>query len=864
MHPDDPTAPASPTADDHPDRIGSYRILSVLGEGGMGVVYLAAQTEPVRRDVALKILKLGMDTRQIVARFEAERQALAVMEHPGIAKVYDAGATSAGRPYFVMERVEGVPITEYCDAHRLGVHDRVRLVAQVCRAVQHAHQKGVIHRDLKPSNVLVTVSDDAPLCKIIDFGIAKAIEQRVEDGTRLTQVDQTLGTPAYMSPEQVHSAGQDIDTRSDIYSIGVLLYELLAGVLPFEPQAYHGWALRAQHLIGEPRAPGARYAGLGADVQAAIAERRRLDPAALRRQLRGELDWVVMRALEQDRERRYETANGMARDLDRFLANEPVAASPPSRAYQVRKFVRRHRAGVAFAAVLAMLLLGFAGAMGVQAGRVSRARDLAVVRQGQAEDLIGFMLGDLRDKLTPVGRLDILDDVGQRALAYFAAVPESELSDEELFRRAEAIRQLGEVRLDQGTLDAAMEAFREALALTQQLAARDPLNSEWQLGLGNAHFWVGEVLRRQGDLDGALAEFEAYRDLAQRLVQRDSTNLGWQQELAYGYTNVGAVAYARRDLVRAVDALSRVADVQRRLIASDTANRELQFELSDRLNFLGAALEESGDLAGARVQLLADVALKRALLEEEPEHTRWLSRLGASLSYVAANSNVLGMPDSALAYYREELAHVTALVERDAANAAWRRNLAVSSARVGLGLMERGDLAAAAPLIERGLTLTTELVATNPAQRSWRVELGNRRRDVAVLALAQGRTRASLSAASRSIAAIDSVLVETPDSRSVQRNLALSYLERGRAWQSAGRSDSAHADWTRAAALLEEQAVDSREWLVLDPYARTLLHLGRHDDAGRIIARLQNMGYRDRSFLQFIDAQRGHPARTTR
>jgi eukaryotic-like serine/threonine-protein kinase len=248
----DPGGPdrIGPSRGEDPDRIGPYRILRVLGEGGMGVVYLAEQTEPVRRQDALKILKLGMDTRQVVARFDSERQALAVMEHAGIAKVFDAGATEAGRPFFVMERVDGVPITEFCDDHALGLRERVRLFVQVCRAVQHAHQKGVIHRDLKPSNVLVTEADGAPLCKIIDFGIARATEQSAEERTRLTQHDQSLGTPAYMSPEQAIGSDLDIDTRTDIYSLGVLLYELLAGVLPFEPEAYRGWAFLAPHDQG--------------------------------------------------------------------------------------------------------------------------------------------------------------------------------------------------------------------------------------------------------------------------------------------------------------------------------------------------------------------------------------------------------------------------------------------------------------------------------------------------------------------------------------------------------------------------------------------------------------------------------------
>jgi eukaryotic-like serine/threonine-protein kinase len=856
-----PDVPAP--ADTHPDRIGGYRLLRVLGEGGMGVVYLAEQLEPVRREVALKVLKPGMDTRQIVARFAAERQALAVMEHPGIAHVFDAGVTEAGRPFFVMERVDGVPITEYCDAQRLDVRARIRLFAMLCRAVQHAHQKGVIHRDLKPSNVLVTAGDGAALCKIIDFGIAKAIQPDDSAATRLTHVDQSPGTPAYMSPEQIDAAGRDIDTRSDIYSLGVLLYELLAGVLPFDADAYRGWALIAQQLARDAPAPSARFHALEPELRARIAEQRQTDPAGLRRALRGELDWIVGRALEKERERRYETATGLAIDLDRFLADEPVSAGPPSRAYRARKFVRRNRIGVVFAAVLAFVLVGFAGAMGVQAERVARARDLAVARQGQAEDLIGFMVGDLRAKLTPVGRLDILDDVGQRALAYFAAVPEAELSDEELFRRAIAIRQLGEVRLDQGKLEAANEAFGEALGLMGRLAARDPRNGEWQLALAEAHFWAGDVQRRQGDLDGARREFETYRDIAQALVRRDSSNIAWRQELAYANSHLGNVAYARRDLDAAIEAWQRRLTVQQWLVAQDTTDRRMQLDLSNAHNLLGVALDEAGFLEAAHEHLSADVRLKRRLLELEPENTVWLGRLGRSLSYLARSASGLGRPHVALDHYREELAVWTALVSHDPNNAVWLRNLATSRVRVGLGLLERGELTAATPLIEQALVTTLELAAANPAQQASRIDLGNRHRDMAQLALARGRPGESHTAASRSITVLDSILVETPDNATTQRFLAQSYVQRGMAWQAIGQVDSAATDWTRAVELLAPHAA-AREYLVLDPLARALLLLGRHDEADHVLQRLEEIGYRERTFLRFIGEHRGQITRTTR
>jgi len=334
-------------------RVGRYKLLQLIGEGGFGSVFMAEQTEPVHRRVALKIIKAGMDTKQVIARFEAERQALAMMDHSNIARVLDAGATESGRPYFVMELVRGEPMTRYCDQERLPIHRRLELFRDVCNAVQHAHQKGVIHRDLKPSNVLVTVADGEPLPKVIDFGIAKAVSGRLTDGTLFTEMHQLIGTPEYMSPEQAEVSGVDIDTRSDIYSLGVMLYELLVGSTPIDGERLRSTPLaEIQRLIceEEPQRPSLRLATLesssGAQLwtppQAAgdsaessaieIARRRQSEPMPLTRTLRGDLDWIVMKCLEKDRSRRYATASALAEDVARYLSDQPVLATPPARA----------------------------------------------------------------------------------------------------------------------------------------------------------------------------------------------------------------------------------------------------------------------------------------------------------------------------------------------------------------------------------------------------------------------------------------------------------------------------------------------------------------------------------------------------
>ena len=359
--------------------IGPYRLVQTLGVGGMGEVWRAEQTEPFRRTVALKVIKAGMDTKAVVARFESERQALALMDHTNIAKVFDAGETTAGRPYFVMEYVPGLPITDYSDDHRLTIKERLLLFLQVCDGVQHAHQKAIIHRDLKPTNVLVEEVDGKPVPKIIDFGLAKATAQRLTEITMFTEIGAMVGTPSYMSPEQADSNERSIDTRTDVYSLGVILYELLVGALPFGPQELHEAGMEAmlqKIREEEPARPSTKIRSLG-DGSKDSATKRREEPQSLARRLRGDLDWITLKALEKDRARRYGSPSELGADIRRHLEDQPVQAGPPGASYRASKFIRRHRFGVGVAVTAVVLLIGFAVTMSVQARRIAKERDRA-------------------------------------------------------------------------------------------------------------------------------------------------------------------------------------------------------------------------------------------------------------------------------------------------------------------------------------------------------------------------------------------------------------------------------------------------------------------------------------------------------
>ena len=413
--------------------IGPYRLVRLLGEGGMGEVWLAEQNEPIHRAVALKLIKAGMDTKTVVARFESERQALALMDHPNIARVFDGGSTPEGRPYFVMEFVPGIAIHRYCDKHELTLQQRLELFMEVCEGVQHAHQKAIIHRDLKPSNILVHERDDKAVAKIIDFGLAKAIATTERsDQTMFTQVGAVVGTPEYMSPEQTSFTEGGVDTRTDVYSLGVILYELLTGVLPFENEALHGSS--PQEIVQklrevDPPKPSTRIRTLG-DTSKTLAEHRKIEPRTFAHRLSGELDWITMKALEKERSRRYGSVSELSADIRRFLNDEPVLAGPPSATYRAKKFISRHRFGVAIGTILFVFLVVFATTVAIQARRVARERDRANREAATSKRVSDFMKNMFRvpdpseAKGNSVTAREILDKASKEIDTGLASDPE--------------------------------------------------------------------------------------------------------------------------------------------------------------------------------------------------------------------------------------------------------------------------------------------------------------------------------------------------------------------------------------------------------------------------------------------------------
>jgi tetratricopeptide (TPR) repeat protein len=676
-------APAGPEAQAHGERIGRYRLLQKIGEGGLGLVYMAEQEEPVRRRVALKVIRLGMDTQSVVARFEAERQALAMMDHPNIAKILDGGVTETGRPYFVMDLVQGLPITQFCDEAKLSTPARLELFREVCSAVQHAHQKGIIHRDLKPSNILVTLHGDKPVPKVIDFGIAKATQQRLTDKTLFTQFQQFMGTPAYVSPEQATLSGLDIDTRSDIYSLGVLLYELLTGKTPFDSKELLKAGLdemRRTICEKEPPTPSTRVSTMHGDELTTTAQRRGIEPPKLISTLRGDLDWIVMKCLEKDRARRYETANGVATDIQRHLNNEPVVAGPPGKLYRLRKLVRRNR-GVfgATAAICAALVLGvFASTWEAVRARKAEQEQTNLRLQAQAQNRF------LRDIFAGVGPSralgrdtamlkEMLDQTAERVGKELTNQPQVEIEVHDIL--ADTYDELG------------LYPQMEAMAQRELTLARAQYGEE-HLAVARALNWLGVA---QWEL-GRYAQAETTHTKALGIRRK----LLGQQHLDVA-VSIDNLAKALRDLHREHEAeqLYREAlEMRRKLLGNEN------IAVASSINNLANSLFYQAKYTQAEGLYRQALAMRQKLLgSEHPD-------VAGSLNNLAGALKMQNKPDEAAQIYRQALELRRKLLPND------HPKLAEAMVNLANVLPKRENAAEVEELLRKALAIQAKQLGT--------------------------------------------------------------------------------------------------------------------------------------------------------
>ncbi len=741
-----------------PERIGQYKLLQAIGEGGFGTVYMAEQEHPVRRRVALKVIKLGMDSRAVIARFEAERQALAMMDHPGIAKVFDAGTTDSGRPYFVMELVKGIPITEYCDLQKLSIEQRLELFAEVCHAVQHAHQKGVIQRDIKPCNVLICAQDDQPHVKIIDFGIAKATQARLTERTLFTEFRQLIGTPEYMSPEQA-SGSLDIDTRTDVYALGVLLYELLTGTTPFDGHELRSKAYdEMQRVIRDvdPPKPSTRLSTMRGEL-AAVAAARHVEPRRLNSTVRGELDWIVMKAIDKDRTRRYETANGLAADVMRYLADEPVSARPPTTAYLLRKFVRRNRVPVIASA--AVLLALVAGIVGTTIGLIGQARQRAEAeRQSAFAGAVSQFQADMLASADPQRLLGDKVTVVQTVLAAVRELDAGKLKDQPLVEAnvryiiGNTLRALGRYDDAEPNLRQAVELRRKWLHRGHQDTAEslrclavllmdmgrakeaEPLAREAlsfrRAALPAAHPHITQCMDELAALlqaQGRFAEAESLLRDVLRLRQENSTPE--DLDLATTLNNLGQCLQAQGRLAEAEPVLRKTLEIIRKArppghpTIGTTVNNlalllmaERQFveaeplfrealeirrgalpaghpDIAGGLNNLAGALKNQGKLAEAEPLWREALEINRKALPAGHPHT------ASTINNLARLLEAEGKLDQAEPLFRESLDM------RRKALPTGHPEIAQSLSNLGWLLRAQGRLAEAEPLFRESLTL---------------------------------------------------------------------------------------------------------------------------------------------------------------
>mgnify|MGYP000993846534 CR=1 FL=1 len=765
--------------------IGPYKLLETIGQGGMGVVYLAEQIEPVRRKVALKVIKPGMDTRQVLARFEAERQALAMMDHPNIARVLDADATDSGRPYFVMELVQGVKITEFCDREELTLPERLDLFVLVCRAVQHAHQKGVIHRDLKPSNILVTVSDDAPAPKVIDFGIAKATGSRLTDKTLFTGLTQMIGTPTYMSPEQAELTGTDVDTRSDIYSLGVLLYELLTGTTPLDGDALRKASFDEMRRIiredGPPR-PSERVSTLE-ETLSNVSAKRRTDAGRHGPSLRGELDWIVMKALEKDRSRRYQTANDFAADVMRYLTDQAVEACPPSWLYRFKKTARRNRVALTTSGLVLMALVAGLAASSWQAFRATRAERRTVSALETAEERLRLARQTVDEMYTQVAekwlaqqpRLTTVQrEFLEKALAHYQRFASDPATGPRGQRDvAEALLKVGRIRLALGEYEQARSASLHAQKLWKELAASDPGRPEYRKGFAYANVDVGIVTNRLGKPREAEPHYLQAVETLTALSTDAPAIVEYRVNLANALTNL-AGAFASCSRASEAEAASRKAlELKQSMATAAPRNEEFSASLAGEHFHLGTMLIGLNRSAEAEAHFRKAQDLQRKLESDQPDNPDHRDALAATFQYLGHLQQDNHQQQAAEESYREALARRQALAAGFPTVIKHLAQFALVLNDLGVLMQENSRLPEAESYFQQALQVQEKLAADHPTVPVHRHEVGGTRNNLAMVAIKRGdlqKGRRLLDEAVEDQKAVLKINPEHPDSLRYLRN----------------------------------------------------------------------------------------------
>jgi len=833
--------------------ISHYRITGEIGRGGIGEVYLA-NDETLRRRVALKVLndknRLSPDSKH---RFLREARILSRLDHPGICRIYDF-IEIGERHFLVLELIDGRSLRSVL---RSGMEraQALSVCEELADVLVVAHGSGIIHRDLKPENVMLT--GDGHI-KVLDFGLARSgaedgdlaprelkasetdISGPAPDGAQergsdhdsagntqsvchvdfldATSVDagstghtptrygDILGTPFYMSPEQ--ALGQPVTAASDMYSFGLMMQEMFTGRRAY-PESASPSELSDRVAKGET----IPVSGLSNDLAGLITRLKSPEPK------------------------------------ERLTALETVA-----RLKWIRAKPRRRMRRLAIAAVLLAVLFAAAkytlDLRSERAVAVEARRD-ADQRRQQAEGLIEFMLGDLRQKLSPVGRLDILDELGTKALAYFASVPEQKLTNDELFRRAKALTQIGEVRIAQGRLPPAAQAFQEAQTLSASLASRDPGNSEWQLGLGTSHFWLGYVLWRQQELETARGHFEIYRQIAEKLVSKDPAKADWQRELGYAHSNLGSVLEAQGKLKEALEQYRLCLAVEARLLTSSPKDNDLKFDLANSHNAVGKVLEAQGRLKEALASFNRDLEMKNELVREDPGNASWREYLARSHNMAGSVLEAQGREMDAFEHFRNAVGILEQLIEQDPNNSTWRRELAVNKARKGGLLGSLGRRADGLNDLVQSVKTFEQLVGLNPTDVKWAEDLARLRVSLARGLFENGKSAAALDQLSAALDGLKRVHRNAaPDPGSIAICASARILKGEILWRDGGRAE-ARTVWQQALAELQPTAVQSMNYRLLELWARVLLDLNRISDAAPVLERLRTVGYRKPAFWAY-------------